>query len=600
MQSKNVSFKALAMQRLQSGSFVEARKLAGEAYNADRRDVQALTIMAAASAGLGAMDEVAEACRSIIALQPDNPIGHYNLGVAYQAMGKHDKAESAYRKTLKLQPGNAAAATNLGLALIALDRTQEAIKLYDNLLAQNPNMAAAHNGIALALKARGEFEAALERLNRSLTLSPHYPETHYNLGLLYAACGDPSRAKNCLEKAIELKPDYAEAHYELGMILCQEEDYRGSEREFREALKIRPHYNAALFQLAHSQYLQDDFRSAIHGYREFLAREPGNISALNNLGRVYERIGKYDDAIQQYRDALNKNNRDSTIHCNIGRIHMLQQNWNAAAESYREAIDADPSSHEGYMGLGRAHSEIGDIESAKDCYRSAIDLNPDLSIARYLLASADNIISSDTSITEYVKSLFDHYAENFDADLLGKLEYGVPEVVNDVVRGHIKAGDKLAILDLGCGTGLCGALLKNIASRLDGIDVSGQMIEKARERGIYDNLHNLEITEFLASSSVAYDLIVATDVFIYIAYLEPIFDAIAQSLNQGGLFAFSIELHDGEGSKIRSSARLAQSESYIEELCGTHNLDIVLRTNCDIRLEYGIPIRGMVYLARKQ
>ena len=48
--------------------------------------------------------------------------------------------------------------------------------------------------------------------------------------------------------------------------------------------------------------------------------------------------------------------------------------------------------------------------------------------------------------------------------------------------------DKLAILDLGCGTGLAGLAFQPLAARLDGVDLSPAMIEKARARGIYDHL----------------------------------------------------------------------------------------------------------------
>lgn len=600
MQSKSTSLKQRATQALQSGRFGEARQYAADACKADRRDVEAWTLAAAASANLGDMEGVAEACRSIIALQPQNPMGHYNLGVAYQTMGRHDKAEAAYRKSLALQPANPPAAANLGHVLLAQGRPQEAIEAFERALAAEPALVAAHDGIGLALKKLGEFAKAIERFQQTLQRAPQSAETHLNLGSTYLASGEPALAKECFERAIAARPDFAEAHYELGMLLIQDKQYPEAEAHFARALNLRPQYNAALFQLAHTHYLQEQFPQAVIHYREFLTREPGQVAALNNLGRIYERTGQYEEAIRQYRAALKQKGDECTIYCNIGRTCMAQRDWDAAAKHYRKAIAANPQAYDGHLGLGQAYCEMGALESAKACFEKTVELRPDLPIARYLLANVDSGGASGAAISDYVAGLFDDYADKFDKDLVEKLKYRTPDLINDMVRKHLADNAaRIDIMDLGCGTGLCGPLLKDIAARLDGVDLSARMIDKARERGVYDELHVGDITTVMNTCGRQYDLVISADVFVYIGDLTPVFDAVLRILRPGGLFAFSVELHEGDGYRLLSSGRQAHSVPYIDGLFAKHGLIPLSREQCDLRLERGVPVKGMVYIARR-
>jgi len=59
-----------------------------------------------------------------------------------------------------------------------------------------------------------------------------------------------------------------------------------------------------------------------------------------------------------------------------------------------------------------------------------------------------------------VASVFDHFAPSFDAKL-EKLEYHAPQLVADACAAALGApAGRLQVADVGCGTGLCGALLR--------------------------------------------------------------------------------------------------------------------------------------------
>src|SRR3546814_6006397 len=93
-----------------------------------------------------------------------------------------------------------------------------------------------------------------------------------------------------------------------------------------------------------------------------------------------------------------------------------------------------------------------------------------------------------------------------DLALLGKLSYRAPALLRravDLARAPVTL--PMAILDLGCGTGLAGEAFK-------GVDLSPGMVIRARKRGIYDALSVAELTDALQRTERRFDLVLAADV----------------------------------------------------------------------------------------
>ena len=158
----------------------------------------------------------------------------------------------------------------------------------------------------------------------------------------------------------------------------------------------------------------------------------------------------------------------------------------------------------------------------------------------------------------------------------------------------------LNVIDLGCGTGLCGPLFRNIAARLVGVDLSSRMLEKARERHVYDELREADIIDALQNSANAFDLVLAADVFVYVGDLAPVFAACNKASRQGGLFAFSVESVESGNYVLRASGRYGHSLCYIRELAGKHGFDIATVRETMIRKEGQQPIPGHVFVLNKK
>jgi len=179
------------------------------------------------------------------------------------------------------------------------------------------------------------------------------------------------------------------------------------------------------------------------------------------------------------------------------------------------------------------------------------------------------------------------------------LEYRAPEILTDLLRKVTNNTSGFRVFDAGCGTGLCGPLLRDISIVLDGVDISPKMVEKAREKGVYDNLIVGELTKTLLDNKDSYDIVVSTDVFIYIGDLTEVFKAAYNSLKKGGLFGFSTETSTGTGFIIRPTGRFAHSAYYIKELAFDTGFILESSQDCALRKEYASVINGTVYLLRK-
>ncbi|MFX8227089.1 methyltransferase domain-containing protein, partial [Acinetobacter baumannii] len=87
-----------------------------------------------------------------------------------------------------------------------------------------------------------------------------------------------------------------------------------------------------------------------------------------------------------------------------------------------------------------------------------------------------------------------------------------PDLLRAAVDRVMPGATGLRILDLGCGTGLAGVTFMALAAHLAGVDLSPRMVEKARQRGLYDELGVGDVVEAMRRTPGGWDLLVAADV----------------------------------------------------------------------------------------
>ena len=196
----------------------------------------------------------------------------------------------------------------------------------------------------------------------------------------------------------------------------------------------------------------------------------------------------------------------------------------------------------------------------------------------------------------YVRALFDDYAPRFDRELVGRLGYATP---GHLVAALDEVGDRrfAHVLDLGCGTGLMGAAIRERADCLVGFDLSPAMLRIAAERGIYDTLAAGDVVDLMAAEAEnTFDLVLAADLLPYVGNLAPLFAAVARVLAPGGVFAVSAERHDGEGFVLGEALRYRHSAAMLAEAGTAAGLTMLTLEPQSLRREKGVPVAGLIGL----
>ncbi len=158
---------------------------------------------------------------------------------------------------------------------------------------------------------------------------------------------------------------------------------------------------------------------------------------------------------------------------------------------------------------------------------------------------------------------------------------------------------QLDVLDLGCGTGMMAAALDDWTAVVHGVDISAQMVERARARGVYEMVHLGDVERFLQRRELglpSYDLIVAADVLVYIGDLTPLFSAVGPRLSRAGVFVFSVEHADGEPFTLGATGRYAHDPGHVRGTAESHGLTVVSMQRCSLRTEAERPVQSLIFV----
>lgn len=376
--------------------------------------------------------------------------------------------------------------------------------------------------------------------------------------------GRAEKAVPLLEAEKAKHPDDAGVLHLLGIALGQLGKFTTALPMLQRAAELLPNEASVHNNLGNTLAGTDHDAEAVEAFDRALELQPEHAMAWRNRGAALRRLGRLSDAI----------------------------------DSFDRALAIDPNFVDALTGKSEALEVLGRRQESVELLKQAIEAGGDEPSLRYALAMLDAEPVPGAMPPEFVRKLFDGYADQFDRHLVDKLKYRGPTLMDEAIQA-VGLGTGMDVVDLGCGTGLCGPLLRPRARRLVGVDLSARMLDKARERGDYDLLEEAEIVAWLQGRSREFDLAVAADVVLYLGDLSGLFAALANALRPGGCFVFSVESWDGEGAfGLKGTGRFGHSAQLLRETAATAGLEVVRLEDRVLRREGPDDVDGHVAVLR--
>jgi predicted TPR repeat methyltransferase len=420
---------------------------------------------------------------------------------------------------------------------------------------------------AQQLHRKGKLDKAEKCYRKLLKHMPKHIDALHYLGLLRHHQGKSNDALKFMRRALELEPTYVEAHNNLGNVLKELARFKQAELSYRSVISLRPDFAEAHNNLGVTLKSQKHFEEAIEAYLVAIKLNPHYSDAWSNLGNAYVNVNRLEDAITAYRQVIVLSPEKSTAYEHIGLVLYKTGRVQDAIEIYHEWLRQDPG-------------------------------NP---IAEHMLAASSGSSTLNRASDAYVQNAFDDFADDFD-ESLERLGYQAPLLLSSAVQDLFQPGQaSLAILDAGCGTGLCAEYFKPYAARLIGVDLSSGMIGHAKKLALYDELIVAELTQYLLAQQAEFELIVSADTLCYFGKLEEVLSAAHSALVDNGYLIFTLEQSldsAGKGYKINPHGRYSHDESYVRNTLERLGFTIIKLEHESIRKELGTEVSGFIVVAK--
>ena len=400
-------------------------------------------------------------------------------------------------------------------------------------------------------------------------------------------------------------------------------------------------------------YFQQALAAGASGAEEGKEAKEARANTFFNLGNACAALSLHQDAREAFEQALKLRPTDAQALTNLGNAHSSLGDLSAALAAYERAVDADASpialvncgnalcdqgrNNEGVMmlleavdagavpdlelclNIGVAARRAGMTEISMEYLQEVLSLDASNVLARRLLRTLDEAASHETGTVEedaaYARMLFDADVDEYEVAMRKDLKYQAPNrLLRLVLDASSDKEPKARAIDLGCGSGLMGDLLRAHCSHLIGVDIAPAMVSAARTRRlpseegregglVYDEVKECEVGQALRDEAAGgVDLVIAADVLCYISDLQPLMAAASHALAPQGLLAFSCEaLMDAETRPgvdfcLRDTGRYAHGEEYVRRTAEAVGLELRSVDQGDLRMNNGQWISGLFWL----
>lgn len=418
----------LALKRRLAGLLLDLKeyKEASTYINAildkDSKDAHALYLRGRLRSAENKVNEAIEDLKLSTEREPNFPLSHYYLGLAYQASGNTQTAKSELSDALKLAPDLDGA--RLALATLhfdyrdyklALQEAQKVLERYPddtnaNLIAGDvrlrqlkpdeakpyfekviknaPKDPRGYARLGLVYQAKKNNKAAIEQFEKSLSIESSL-DVLSMITAIHLANNEPQKAIDRVAAQMKQSPQNPLLHHLIGRVYIVAKDFKKAEESLKKAIELKNDLVAAYIDLGGIYVQKGAIDEAIKQYKDTIKINPKVIQPYMLLGVIYERQGKINDAIGNYKKALEINPKFAPAANNLAWLYAEHGgNIDVAlglAEKAKEAMPDDPA----------VSDTLGWIYYKKQVYLTAIshlkessEKMPDNPVVRYHLGMA--------------------------------------------------------------------------------------------------------------------------------------------------------------------------------------------------------------------
>ncbi len=392
-----------------------------------------------------------------------------------------------------------------------------------------------------------------------------------------------------------------------GVIALLQEDLEGAEETFLEVLSLEAAHTDARTNLGVIALKRGQNQQAITYFSEALGFDEHHENARNNLAATFIHHNRFENARTHYAVLLKDHPDNPEYLYNSGVAEMALGHLNEAKKHFESVLKHNEKHGASLTNLASIASRLNQTTDAIHYLERAKAANPEDTSSAFMLDALTEAAPMREASHEYARNLFDNYALNYEKHMLEALKYNVPKRMAEQLHQLIPNSNLTTpehplqvayALDLGCGTGLSGIVLREQSLHLTGVDLSPNMLLEAKQKGIYDELIESDIISFLNGYINKFSIIAAADVLPYLGELETLFQQAKQALIPDGLFLFTTEISDTTDWVLQKTARFSHHPDYVAKLAKQYNFTILKQQAFVARKHHDEDLSVILYILR--
>lgn len=439
--------------------------------------------------------------------------------------------------------------------------------VYEAIVAAHPAHADAWHFLGVVAIQSDDPLRAVDLIGRAIAIEPGKALYHMNHGNVLRQVGQMDAALAAFDSAIAIAPDFTDAHILRGNILHALQQLEAAVASFDRALALRPHDLVVCFNRGNALRALGQLEAAVASFDQALAVDPQCAEAYVNRGLTQRELKQADAAMASFDRAIAIRPDFAEAYLNRGltlqEFSTTPQGLDDAIRMLTQACQMLPDAPEQLMSLAKALAKAQRHVEAQAAAQRALAVDADDSSGARMFLAALGVVPVPEKIPDaLLHKLYDAKASVWDSG--ANAHYQGAELVGRALLAQAPS-QPMDVLDAGCGTGLVGVLVRAVARRLDGVDMSAAMLERAREKAVYDTLVCGDMIALMQQSPRQYDALVSAATLVHFASLQAIFAAAAVTLRPGGRFIFTVfpNEQDPYGFAVDHLDGMAQGGIYV-------------------------------------